>query len=105
MDGTTLAAAPVKSTATRTVQRIAPTGARTRKPCRCAGRIALAVRYNLRSHRTEWQGIRLPDADVWEPINQRSLANIREGIARSISSKRRMGRALCCGVVTASRIR
>ena len=44
--------------------------------------MALDVRYNLRSHRTEWKGLRLTDADVWEPINQRSLANIREGIAR-----------------------
>ena len=42
----------------------------------------LDVRYNLRSHRTEWKGLRLTDADEWEPINQRSIANIREGIAR-----------------------
>ena len=44
--------------------------------------MALNVRYNIRSHRMEWHGVRLTDPDTWSPVTDRSLANIRERIAR-----------------------
>ena len=92
MDGAILAAAPVE------INRH-PDGSKDRPYWRkdsetlssVLADMALAVRYNLRSHRTEWQGIRLTDADTWEPINQRSLANIREGIARQYFVKTKDG--------------
>ena len=66
-----------------------------RKDSETLGRVLanmnLGIRYNLRSHRTEWKGLRLTDADVWEPVNQRSLANIREGIARQFFVKTKEG--------------
>ena len=48
----------------------------------CLADMAMDVRYNLRSHRMEWRGVRLTDPDKWSPVTDRSLANIREGIAR-----------------------
>ena len=48
----------------------------------CLADMALDIRYNLRSHRTEWRGGRLNDPYSWSAVNDRSLANIREGIAR-----------------------
>ena len=48
----------------------------------CLANMALDVRYNLRSHRMEWRGVRLTDPYTWSPVTDRSLANIREGIAR-----------------------
>ncbi len=44
--------------------------------------MVLAVRYNLRSHRTEWRGERLTNPDRWELVSDRSLSSIRERIAR-----------------------
>ena len=49
---------------------------------RCLADQGLGLRYNLRSHRMEWRGVRLTDAHTWSPITDRSLAAVREGIAR-----------------------
>ena len=48
----------------------------------CLAAMNLNMRYNLRSHRMEWRGLRLVDPDTWLPVTDRSLASIREGIAR-----------------------
>ena len=92
MDGATVTAAPVE------INRH-PDGSKDRPYWRkdsealsfVLAAMALDVRYNLRSHRTEWQGLGLTDADTWEPINQRILANIREGIARQYYVKTKDG--------------
>ena len=49
---------------------------------RCLADLTLDMRYNLRSHRMEWRGVRLTDEHAWSPITDRSLADVRERIAR-----------------------
>ena len=64
----------------------------------CLADMAMDVRYNLRSHRMEWRGVRLTDPDKWSPVTDRSLANIREGIARQYFVQTKEGpRALYWG--------
>ena len=64
----------------------------------CLADMAMDVRYNLRSHRMEWRGVRLTDPDTWSPVTDRSLANIREGIARQYFVQTKEGpRALYWG--------
>ena len=64
----------------------------------CLAAMNLNMRYNLRSHRMEWRGLRLVDPDTWLPVTDRSLASIREGIARQYFVQTKEGpRALYWG--------
>ena len=49
---------------------------------RCLADLVLGVRYNVRSQRAEWRGERLTQPDRWEAVTDRSLAHLRETIAR-----------------------